>query len=130
MTLVRDQRWGQVSAGDLPGLWRLLDEVLGDVRRVLNRGVKLRDQFTGVRSFEWIEGGAAVPVSVPFARPPLGVLVLDVRDDLDPDVRVTGPTLSWAWSPSRDAGQVVVSAISGLTSGRRYLVTVLVMEEG
>jgi hypothetical protein len=112
-----DETWNKDQA-------RALNEHHDDLLSVLNGGVRVADQFRGLKTAVRFNTDNDAPKVGPFAVPPRWVLCLGARTLTAPSEQVGGATVSWTMVGSN----VVITAISGLTASTDYTVDLLCLE--
>lgn len=103
---------------------RALNEHHTDLLAIVNGGMRLKDQFSGVKVAVRFNTDNDAPRVGPFTHPPRWVLCLGARTTAAPSVQVGGAAVSW----TMEGANVVVSAISGLTASTDYTVDLLCLE--
>lgn len=102
---------------------RPLDTFVREVRSILNGGVTLTEQMAGeVKTIRYIGDET---VSVATRVRPLAVLCLAARSATTgiPDT-LTGSMVTWSY----DNGAIAISAITGISAGADFLVTLWIVE--
>lgn len=103
---------------------RAVNEHLDDTTGIINGGMRLQDQFAGVRLGVRFNTANAPPKVGPFSRPPRWVLCLGARTLTEPSSQIGGAAVSW----TMEGVNVVVTSVSGLATSTDYTVDLWLME--
>lgn len=113
----------------VPAMWsegfaRVLGAYFRDLRQIVNGGVRLTDQIGTVKeAVRWNSDYGTIKVG-PFARPVRWLLVLSARPRTAPSAGVSGCPVTW----TMEGDQLVISAVSGLSSSTDYLLDLWALE--
>ena len=101
-----------------------LSEWCRDVRTTLDAGLTFADNWAcTVKRVTLKDTDLPIYIQPTFTTPVEGVLCLRAMEEQAGGVRMSGNMVTWQMS----GAQVKVTAVEGLTAGRRYVVTFLVL---
>ena len=121
MSIIREKRLG--PAWDAAQA-REANELNRDTVGIVNGGMRIADQFSGLKTgVRWNSDDAPISVG-PFPRPVRWVVCLGARLFDAPSSVVSTPAVEWTFIGEN----VSITAIQGLTSGVAYTIDLLCME--
>ncbi len=105
---------------------QVIDESFRSLRQVLDRGVRMREQFAGVLETTISTQTLPTTYSVPGIRSaPSGVILLRaMRGGTTTGMVTSGNQITWEWR----AGQLVIYSVDGLDADTNYDAVLAVLE--
>jgi hypothetical protein len=115
----------KASGGEVEKLFRALNQLTTYVSTALDGGFTLTSNSKAFSKAVDLNGMFPVKIANGLGAKPLAVLVTSAMDTTDASPGVPAALGPVAWSTTGD--QVVISAVSGMTAGRKYRTTLLVL---
>lgn len=103
-----------------------LNQFTGDVVRAFRNQLTISDNlYQEIKEIEWVNQTANFPLrfTPKFNVQPIGLTYISIYNKTDQLYSTTAPHVVWTYSGT----QVVISDISGLTSGKTYNIKLLVI---
>lgn len=107
-------------------LFSPLNQFTGDVVRAFRNQLTISDNlFQEIKEIKWVNQAANLPLrfTPKFNSQPVGLTYIYIYNNTDQVYSTTAPHVVWTFNGS----QVVISDISGLTSGKTYTIKLLVL---